>query len=135
MPSDDARRELKKLKDATDRQRALNEVCKRVLAGFQGRKVTPELMAEAEAVLRAAIDRSVQEGNYIIPEGLMLDRVELGADMRLKVFFKDAWSEENAFFRRAPEPQQAPKPTAAPAGRFEAVVAEINDMLDEKESK
>lgn len=73
---------------AEDRQRALNEVCRRVLTGFYGRKVTPTLMAEAEATIRAALDEAVQAGMYALPDGLALDRVELGADMRIKVLFK-----------------------------------------------
>lgn len=73
---------------AEDRQRVLNEVCRRVLRGFVGRKLTPTLMAEAEATVRAVLDDAVRAGSYVLPDGLALDRVELGADMRIKVLFK-----------------------------------------------
>ena len=75
---------------AEDRQRALNEVCRRVLQGFVGKELTPILMIEAEATLRTALDDAVRAGAYVLPDGLVVDRVELGADMRIKVLFKRA---------------------------------------------
>lgn len=80
--------ELSAAENAEDRQRLLNELCRRVLQPFYGRKVTPTLMVEAEAEMRLAIDDSIRAGNYVLPDGLELDRLELGADMRVKVFFR-----------------------------------------------
>jgi len=75
------------LVDADDRQRALDDVCHRALGSFVGRTMTPTLVAEAEGVLRSELDEAVRAGKYVLPDGLVLDRVELGADMRIKVFF------------------------------------------------
>lgn len=52
--------------------------------------MTPTLVAEAEAAMRSAIDEAIRQGKYVLPDGLLLDRVEIGADMRLKVYFSDA---------------------------------------------
>jgi hypothetical protein len=62
-------------------------VCRSALRGFVGRELTPTLLAEAEGVMRAAVDAAVREGKYVLPDGLVVDRVELGRDMRIKVFF------------------------------------------------
>lgn len=75
---------------AEDRQRALDEVCRDVLRDFVGRDMTPTLVAEAEAAMRSAIDEAIRQGKYVLPDGLVLDCVEIGADMRLKVYFSDA---------------------------------------------
>jgi hypothetical protein len=72
---------------AEDRQRALDEVCRSALRGFVGRELTPALLAEAEGIMRAAVDEAVRDGKYVLPDGLVVDRVELGQDMRIKVFF------------------------------------------------
>ncbi len=129
MPAEDARRELMKLENAEDRQRVLNEVCRRVLKDFQGRKVTPYLIAEAEGAIRAAIDRSIQEGNYVLPMGIRLDRVELGDDLRIKVFFHDVSfdnvTRQMTAASMAPSPKLEPEPMA---DRFEAVAAELEKM-------
>jgi hypothetical protein len=71
-----------------DRQRALDEVCRRVLAKFIGRPITSTVVAEAEATLRWSLDEAIVAGTYVLPDGLKLDRVELGTDFRIKVFFK-----------------------------------------------
>ena len=52
--------------------------------------MTPTLVAEAEAAMRSALDDSIRQGKYVLPDGVVLDRVEIGADMRLKVYFADA---------------------------------------------
>lgn len=70
-----------------DRQRKLNELCRSVLGKFVGREVTPLLIAEAEGCMRQEIDEAVRAGTYVIPDGMIVDRVEVGADLRLKVFF------------------------------------------------
>lgn len=72
---------------AGDRQRALDEVCRSVLAPFIGRKITPTLVAEAEATMRAALIDAIRAGKYVLPDGMTLDRVELGPNMRLQVYF------------------------------------------------
>lgn len=73
--------------NAADRQRALDEVCRRALKDFIGRELTPTLLAEAEGQLRALLHEAVRAGTYVLPDGLRLSRVELGADMRIKVYF------------------------------------------------
>ncbi len=75
------------LEDAEDRQRALSEVCRAALKDFVGRELTPTLLLQAEAEMRAALDEAVRAGKYVLPDGLRLSRVELGADMRIKVYF------------------------------------------------
>lgn len=118
--------------DAEDRQRALEDVCRRVLGGFVGRKITSMIVAEAEGAVRAALDDAVRAGKYVLPDGLELDRVELGANMRLQVYFKPA-----GLLPRAPEPEgdhdaMDPEPSETKMkDRFEAVAAEISS--DEKE--
>jgi len=76
--------------DADDRQRALNEVCRGVLKDFVGKDLTPTLLAEAEALLRSTLDEAIRAGKYVLPDGLVVDRVELGVDMRIKVVFARA---------------------------------------------
>ncbi len=73
-----------------DRHRKLNEVVRGALADFVDQEMTPYLVAEAESVVRAALDDAVRAGTYVLPDGLQLDRVELGDDMRLKVYFARA---------------------------------------------
>jgi hypothetical protein len=75
---------------AADRQRKLSELCRGVLARFIDQEPTPLLVAEAEGVIRAAVDDAVRAGTYVLPDGMVVDRVELGADMRLKVYFERA---------------------------------------------
>ena len=75
---------------AEDRQRVLNELVRRVLKDFVGRKATPGLLQKAEAAVVAAIDDAIRAGSYVLPDGLVVDRVELGLDRRLKVLFKKA---------------------------------------------
>lgn len=75
-------------KAAKDRQRKLNEMCRAVLSRFVGRDITPTLIAEAEGELRHALSRAVEDGTYVLPSYLELDKVELGDDLRIKVFFK-----------------------------------------------
>ncbi len=75
---------------AEDRQRALDEVCRGVLRDFVGRDMTPTIVAEAEAAMRSALDDAIRQGKYVLPDGLLLNRVEIGADMRLKVYFAAA---------------------------------------------
>lgn len=82
--------ELSAAENAEDRQRLLNELCRRVLQPFIGCKVTPTLMAEAKATLRRVLEDAIRAGNYVLPDGLVVDRVELGPDMRIKVLFKKA---------------------------------------------
>lgn len=72
---------------SADRQRKLDEVCRAVIAKFVGREVTPTIAAEAAGCLRAALDDAVRAGTYVLPDGLCLDRVEVGDDLRFKVFF------------------------------------------------
>lgn len=102
--------------DADDRQRALDDVCRRALKDFVGRDVTPTLLAEAEGLLRGKLDEAVREGKYVLPDGLVLDRVELGTDMRIKVFFAHA----DQVLDEATE--------ARLNNRIEAVVAELDDL-------
>ncbi len=122
----------KALAAAEDRQRVLNEVCRRVLSSFVGRKVTPMLMAEAEATLRRALDDAVRFGKYVLPDGLELDRIVLGTDMRIKVMFKTALgvklSENAVKVLQKPWDLDVDDPEPAPKNRFEAVVAEINSQ-------
>lgn len=75
---------------AGDRQRKLDELCRAVLSRFVGQDATPAMVARAEAEMRVAIDEAVRAGTYALPDGLVVDRVELGADMRLKVYFARA---------------------------------------------
>lgn len=75
---------------AEDRQRKLDELCRAVLRRFVGQDATPAMVARAEAEMRVAIDEAVRAGTYALPDGLVVDRVELGADMRLKVYFARA---------------------------------------------
>lgn len=86
---DDADRERRRKLDL-DRQRKLDEVCRRVLGGFAGRVATPLVIAEAEGAMRAALEAATLAGTYVLPDGLELDRVAVGADMRVKVFFRHA---------------------------------------------
>lgn len=71
-----------------DRQRKLNEVCRFVLRDFVGRPLTATLLAQAEATVRAALVDAIRAGTYVLPDGLALDRVVLGSDMRIKILFK-----------------------------------------------
>src|SRR5882724_3679385 len=75
--------------DAADRQRCLDEVVRDVLGKFVGRKVSPEVVAAA-GELRAAIRRSIDQGNYVVPDGLELDRLAINDAGRLQVFFRRA---------------------------------------------
>jgi hypothetical protein len=93
-------------KDALDRQRKLSELCRGVLKDFVGRVVTPYLVAEAEGKVREALDDAIRAGTYVLPEGLVLGRVEVGDDLRIKVYFE--WK----------------------AGRFDGVASEIDDMTN-----
>ena len=75
-------------KDTQDRQRKLDEVSRRILRDFVGRTMTPTLVAEAEERMRTALDEALRAGTYVLPDGLALDYVKLGDDMRIKVYFK-----------------------------------------------
>lgn len=132
-------------KTDAERQRVLNELCRRVLRDFVGRKITPTLMLEAGATMRAAMDDAIRAGNYVVPDGLMLDRVEISHDMRLQVYFKKAElvsttlgylptmtleSIEEAAdrmqdLRRGPSGSEPS--TAKLKNRYEAIAAEMND--------
>lgn len=90
-------------KATADRQRKLDEMCREALKDLVGCEVTPYRVAKAEGLMRAALDDAIRAGTYVLPDGLVLDHVELGADMRLKVYFK------------------------RPDNRFDAVVAELGD--------
>lgn len=129
--------EVRREKAELDRQRVLDEVCRRALRDFVGRKATPALMVEAESTLRRELDEAIRAGNYVLPDGLALDRVELGLDMRLKVLFKTAVGirmSENAL-RAIQKPwgledgelYEEPAETK-PRDRFEAVAAEITNQ-------
>jgi hypothetical protein len=123
--------------DVTDRQRVLDEVCRRALRDFVGRKATPALMVEVELTLRRELDEAIRAGNYVLPDGLVLDRIELGFDRRLKVLFKTAagirvsenalrtlqkpWDPEAGVFYDEPAETR-------PRSRFEAVAAEIDNQ-------
>lgn len=72
---------------ATDRQRVLDELCREILGRFVGRPATAVVIAQAEGEMRAALDDAIREGKYVLPDGLVLGHVEIGRDMRLKVFF------------------------------------------------
>lgn len=72
---------------AADRQRVLDELCREVLGHFVGRPATAVVIAQAEGEMRAALDDAIRKGKYVLPDGLVLGRVEIGRDMRLKVFF------------------------------------------------
>ncbi len=61
-----------------------------MLQDFVGRDMTPTIVAEAEAAIRSAIDEAIRQGKYVLPDDLLLERVEIGTDMRLKVYFADA---------------------------------------------
>ena len=97
-------------KDTADRQRKLDELVREVLARFIGRVPTPYLIAEAEGAMRDALDRAIVDGTYVLPDGLLLDCVTIGEDMRLKVYFGRL------------------------ADRFTAVSEEIADMTDDPSS-
>lgn len=73
-----------------DRQRALDDLCRRALKEFVGRDATPTMIAEVEAKMRAVLDEAIRAGTYVLPDGLVLSRVEVGSDMRIKVFFAPA---------------------------------------------
>ena len=75
---------------AEDRQRALNELCRRVLKDFVGRKITPTIVHEVEATMRAALEDAVRAGFYVLPDGMVIDRVELSHGMRIQVYFRPA---------------------------------------------
>lgn len=75
-------------KDVADRQRKLDEMLRRVLAGFVGATPSPRVIADAEATLRRHLDEAIAAGTYVLPDGLLVDRVEVGADLRMKVYFK-----------------------------------------------
>lgn len=111
-----------------DRQRVLDEVCRRALRDFVGRKATPALMIEAELTLRRELDEAVRSGNYVLPDGLVVDRVELGLDMRLKVFFGKSAPEVSypKYARVGPE-DRVPDEVKL-KDRFEAVAAEIDNQ-------
>jgi hypothetical protein len=135
-------------KETEDRQRALNDVCRRVLDSFVGRKITPTVVAEAESALRHALDDAIRAGKYVLPDGLMVDRIELGENMRLQVYFRRG-SPEDLFSSLFPG-LYAPKSVAYANGvddtqcedqepeaktmkdRFEAVVAELDDSNEEE---
>lgn len=141
---------LRARENAADRQRALDEVCRIALKDFVGRKLTPDLMAEAEYALRHTLGEAVRAGKYVLPDGLELDRVVLGADMRIKVLFKkadapppagprgltvDAILADVDTDRRSPfswVPESAPAAEKNLRNRYEAVAAEINDMDEEE---
>lgn len=108
---------LAAMTDAADRQRALDEVCRRALRGFVGRDVTPTLLAEAETVLRSELDAAVRAGKYVLPDGLALDRVVLGTDMRIKVYFA----------RTNPAFAIVNQPSTSEADRINTIMDELED--------
>lgn len=89
-PPDKPRALLSAQAGAQDRQRALDEVCRGVLKPFVGREITPTAVVEAEICMRHALLEAIRAGKYVLPDGLALDRVELGADLRIKVYFMKA---------------------------------------------
>lgn len=68
--------------------REVNVVVKRILADFDGRSITPTLVAEAEGRVREALVGMILRGVYVLPAGLALDRVELSADLKIQVYFR-----------------------------------------------
>jgi len=120
-------------KETEDRQRALNDVCRRVLDSFVGRKITPTVVAEAESALRHALDDAIRAGKYVLPDGLMVDRVELGENMRLQVYFRKSSSAGlfpslfPGLYGQKEEPADQEPADAKMKDRFEAVAAEISD--------
>jgi len=119
-------------KDA-DRQRALDDVCQRVLGSFVGRKITPTAVAEAEGALRHALDDAIRAGKYVLPDGLALDHVELGDNMRLQVYFRKVGPVDllPSLFPNLYAPAAEPA-EAKMKDRFEAVAAEISNREKEK---
>jgi len=120
-------------KETEDRQRALNDVCRRVLDSFVGRKITPTVVVEAENALRHALDDAIRAGKYVLPDGLMVDRVELGENMRLQVYFRKS-SPADLFpslfpglYGQEEELADQEPADAKMKDRFEAVAAEISD--------
>jgi hypothetical protein len=129
---------------AEDRQRVADDVCRRALKDFIGRPMTPTLMAEAEGTLRRAFDDAIRAGTYILPDGLVLDRVTLGTDMRLKILFKTseglkmsenafvilrtAWGRSDAYVTERMKTVASDEPEDEKLkNRHEAVAAEIAD--------
>lgn len=134
-------------KETEDRQRALNDVCRRVLDDFVGRKITSTVVAEAEGAMRSAINDAVRAGKYVLPDGLVVDRVELGENMRLQVFFKRSSPESlfpNLYGQKTDELEDdtddtyedllgCPDPeTRTMKDRFDAVAAEISNHEEEE---
>lgn len=68
--------------------REVNDVVKRILADFVGREVTPLLAAEAEGRVREGLVDLILKGVYVLPADLELDRVVLGANMKIQIYFK-----------------------------------------------
>jgi hypothetical protein len=119
-----------------------------VLDSFVGRKITPTVVAEAEGELRHALDDAIRAGKYVLPDGLMVDRVELGENMRLQVYFRRGLPED--LFPGLFPGLYAPKSVAYASGvdgtqcedqepeartmkdRFAAVVAELDDSNEEE---
>jgi hypothetical protein len=66
----------------------VNEVVKRILADFVDKEITPILVAEAEGRVRQALVDMILKGDYVLPDGLELDRVALGANRKIQVFFR-----------------------------------------------
>ena len=73
-----------------ENQRKLNEAVRYALKDFVGRDMTPTLLAEAEGQVRTALIEMTLNGTYVLPRNMQIDRVELGTDMRIKVYFKRA---------------------------------------------
>ena len=68
--------------------REVNAVVKRILADFDGRQITPTLVLEAEGRVREALLGMILRGTYVLPPGVVLDRVELSEDLKIQVYFK-----------------------------------------------
>lgn len=70
------------------RQQKLQAAVEYTLKDFVGKELTPMLIAEAEGKLRETFEELARSGTYRMPPNMWIDRVELGADMRIKVYFK-----------------------------------------------
>lgn len=66
----------------------VNAVVRRILADFDGSVITPLLTAEAEGRVREALVGLILKGVYVLPAGVMFDRVELSADRKIQVYFR-----------------------------------------------
>lgn len=120
--------EVRREKAELDRQRVLDELCRRAFRDFVGRKATPALMVEAESTLRRELDDAIRAGNYVLPDGLVVDRVELGLDMRLKVFFGKSTPEISYTKYARVGPEDRVPDEVKLKDRFEAVAAEIDNQ-------